>query len=50
MDAHFFEKEEISSTAALLADDDGADVTAAVQTHLHVLMAERWLLGGLHEF
>jgi len=41
MDAVFFEQEEIFSTVALMAEDDRADVTAVVQTHLHVLMAIR---------
>jgi len=41
MDAVFFEQEEISSTVAPMAEDDRADVTAVVQTHLPVLMAMR---------
>jgi len=35
------QEEEISATAALLAEDDGADVAAAVQAHVNVLMAVR---------
>jgi len=34
-------EEEFSSTAALLADDDGADVAAVVHAHVNVLMAVR---------
>ena len=35
------EEEEGSATAALLAEDDGADVSAVVQAHVNVLMAVR---------
>jgi len=41
MDAEHVYEEEISITAALLAQDDGEDVSAVVQTHLSVLMALR---------
>jgi len=41
MDADFVEQEEISFTAALLAEDDGADVPAVFQTNPQVLMAMR---------
>jgi len=34
MDPDFVEQDEISSTAALLSEDDREDVTAVVQTHL----------------
>jgi len=35
------EEEEVSATAALLAEVDGADVAAVVQAHVNVLMAVR---------
>jgi len=35
------EEEEFSASAALLAEDDGADVSAVVQAHFNVLMAVR---------
>jgi len=40
-DAEHVEEEEISTTTALLAENDGADVSAVVQTPLSVLMALR---------
>jgi len=36
---HVKHEEEISTTAALLGEDDGADVCAVVHTHVKVLMA-----------
>ena len=39
MDAEHVDEEEISTTAALLAEHEGADVSAMVQTHLSLLMA-----------
>ena len=49
------QEEEVSATATLLAEDDGADVAAVVQTHVNVLMAvrrrardKRIALGWLH--
>jgi len=41
MAAEHVDEEEISTTAALLAEEDGADVSSVVQTHLSVLMALR---------
>jgi len=41
MDADYFDEEEIPTTAALPAEDDGADVSAVVHTHLSVLMVLR---------
>jgi len=41
MDAEYVDEDEIFTTAALLAEDDGADLSAVVQTHLSVLMALR---------
>jgi len=35
------EEEEVSATAALLVENDGADVAAVVQAHVNVLMAVR---------
>jgi len=35
------QEEEVSATASLLAEDDGADVAALVQAHVSVLMAVR---------
>jgi len=35
------EEEKVSATAALLADDDGADIAAVVQAHFNELMAVR---------
>jgi len=35
------EEEEVWATAAVLAEDDGADVAAVVQAHVNVLMAVR---------
>jgi len=36
-----FQEEKVLATAALLAEDDGADVAAVVQAHVNVLMAVR---------
>jgi len=41
MDAEYVNEEKISTTAALLADDYGADVSAVVQTNVSVLMELR---------
>jgi len=34
-------EEEVSATAALLAEDDGADVAAVLQQHVNVLIEVR---------
>jgi len=38
MDGH---EGDLSTTAALLAEDDGADVAAVVHAYIHVLVAVR---------